>query len=226
GDFVIADLMNKRIQIFDKDYKYVSHIQLNQVLSPYYYVRIDSKDRIFANLPNRDSLFAVLNLDGDELEKFGDIFDYKLERWIYDHNKVHYDFDEDYNLYCAFVNHAVLRKYDKDFNLVYEKDYSFLPPVQERSELWEKGIEKRGGMENYNGYLFKNFITFFSVDEKRIYIRCLDRHIYVFDKDNATLIKKIFLNAPEGGSAGSLFDCSSQDHIYTARGGLVAKFKK
>jgi len=226
GDFVITDFNNRRIHIFGKDYKYISHFKINLRLASFYYVRTDSNDRIFANLPNRDSLFTVLNFDGDELEKFGEIFDYKYKNWLPEHNVAYYDFDKDYNLYCAFMNHAVFRKYDKDFNLVYEKDYSFLPPVQERSELWEKGIEKRGGMENYNGYLFKNFITFFSVDEKRIYIRCLDRHIYVFDKDNATLIKKIFLNAPEGGSAGSLFDCSSQDHIYTARGGLVAKFKK
>lgn len=227
-DFVITDLMNKRLQIFDKDYKYVSHFQINQLLSPYYYVRIDSKDRIFANLPNRDSLFTVLNFDGDELEKFGDIFDYKLARWIHNHNKVHYDFDEDYNLYCAFINHSVFRKYDKNLNLIYEKDYSFLPPVKKQSEWWEKEIEKRGGMEKYNGYLIKEFITFFSVDEKRIYMRCLDKYIYVFDKDSGMLIKRLFLNAPDiqGSSAGALFDCSSQDHIYTVRGGLVAKFKK
>ncbi|KPK92206.1 hypothetical protein AMJ80_06810 [bacterium SM23_31] len=231
GDFVITDFNNRRIHIFGKDYKYISHFKINLRLASFYYVRTDSNDRIFANLPNRDSLFTVLNFDGDELEKFGEIFDYKYKNWLPEHNVAYYDFDKDYNLYCAFMNHAVFRKYDKDFNLVYEKDYSLLPPVQDQLKRWEKKIEERGGIEKYNGYLFKVFITCFSVDEKSLYINnSLDKYIYVFDKDNGTLTKKLFLHAPDiygGVNIGHLFfDCSSQDYIYIIGSALVAKFKK
>ena len=49
-----------------------------------------------------------------------------------------FDFDNNDNLYVLFISFPVVQKYDKNYHLIYERNISYLPEVQESIKAMEK----------------------------------------------------------------------------------------
>ena len=231
GDFIVTDLSNSIIQLFNKDFKYISHLSIQGSLGFEYYIRINSKGNILVNIPNDDSLFTVMDNKWKELIKFGEIIKYKRKGYQGTHNLLHYTFDEQENLYCAFINNPVLRKYDNNNKLVYEKNILSFPPIQKQLEIWKSKWKTKEN--NWTGYTYPYLIRSISVDSEYQYLNCKDGTLYVLDKNDAHVVKSVVFKMKIDNSFPmtsypriNFYDFSSKNHIYAASNGPVAMFNK
>lgn len=141
GNIYICDLGNYRIQVLDRNRNVISSFkcQFNDYQQE---IAVDSKGRIFLNLPLRDSLITVFNRQGEVIGQFGALYPNPEEKERIQLNLVRLTLDEEDNLYCAFQEFPVLRKYDAGFDLVYTREYPQLPGIVEKTAIFEEEKEK------------------------------------------------------------------------------------
>jgi len=184
------------------------------------YVQVDSKGNLYFKLFYKDSLIVVLDRVGGILKKFGKLFEleeiYSDEpSFRYFESEFHYNIDNHNNIYCAFINRPILRKYDENFQLVFEVNYSSLPIVQLRLQEW---IELVKAKNNKKVYISKNYTRFLSVDEKNIYVQFISKKsfpVYVFNKENGEIEKCIYFKDNTGkNTIYECLDCTSKNYIY------------
>ena len=160
GNMLISEWT--RIQIINKDKKPINilNISLNRN-----YAKFDKRGFIYINNAKDGFLFSVFSKNGDLVKKFGDIYNPEYENFKSEENEVYFDFDEEDNLYCAFTNYPILRKYNKDYNLVYEKKLNMVPEVKKRLNLWNKKYKK--SKDRYS-FVSKTLINDLCCDENFI----------------------------------------------------------
>ena len=190
GNKLIIDKGNARIQIFNKDNKYVSGF--NQIMYNYRpNIAVDSKRRIYLNLPENDSLFTVFDYNGNQLFKIGKILKSDNPAFQPFVSLVFYVIDENDNLYYTFHEKPVLIKYNSNHKQIFDINYDHLPEVLELIKIYEKNQRER--TKNSNRFYGKVYCQGISLDKNYIYLilGTLNSYsIYLFDKNNGDIIRK------------------------------------
>lgn len=124
----ILDVSNIRIEIFNTAGKRENGFKIRgSVFAADRKLALDSKGKIYINNLYDGKLIDVYSKDGKLLESIGEF----IEKSKTKENIISFDFDNKDNLYILFHSIPIIRKYDHDFNLIYEKDISQLQGVQE-----------------------------------------------------------------------------------------------
>jgi len=215
GKLVVAEW--GRIQVFDESYHYLSGFPVNLYGFGAWRICVDSRDNIYINDAKSDSLFYICDYNGNQLEKFGSIYPYQYRRSIAIENRVLFYIDSHDDLFCVFENYPILRKYDREHNLVFKKNVENLPEVKWRKKWWDKRSAHRVAP---NLYLAKVYFIGFCVDEQYINLSCNTgpgpEPVYVFDKLDGKLVKKLLLHpsVKDEITPGHFLECDDQ-YIYT-----------
>lgn len=230
GNIYICDLGNYRVQVLDRNRNVISSFKCR--FNDYQQeIAVDSNGRIFLNLPLKGSLITVFNRQGEITGQFGKIYPNPVERHRVQLNLVRLTLDQDDNLYCAFQEFPVLRKYDAAFHLVYTREYPQLPGIAAKTAAAEKKKEKRK-QNKLAVRIYKKFLMNLSCDRDYLYMGIsLDtaNPVAFFHKKDGGLAGGFGLQANETETGNYYrFDASHPDVIFAVdileRG--LHKFKK
>ena len=237
GNKYINDYLNKRIQILDKQNNYIAGFN---VIIPGLYsnIGIDRQKRIYVNIVSDNKIITLFNSKGVTLTKFGKIaeIDEPAVKRFYrdDINRVNKRLnqgklfiDDESSIYFAYDLYPILRKYNGDFNLLYEIKYDFIPEVKESRDKWRKKLE--GG----SGFFITLLNLCITVDKNYMYMLSFideQQFIYVFDKYTGGLVKKIKFKIDEFEEFQiTSIDAVNKDFIFAAdtyKNAVVLKFEK
>ena len=196
GNLYVIDQGNFRIQILDKDGEYISGFWfIYDISKPD--ICLDSKNRIYINKPANGYLFTLLDSTGNTITKFGELYRFENERELIKMNTVKFLIDDMDNIYCAFQEYPVLRKYDKDFNLIYEIKYDYLPEIKAKNKKWKKKISET---KNQNTNIYKIYNMNISTDGEFLYLGLylMDSNpVYKIGANTGEIIKKYILKYKE-----------------------------
>lgn len=228
GSIYICDVFNNRVQILDKNTNFVSSFKCRfDDYQPE--ICLDSRGRIYINLPSNNSLISVFDKEGNLIDKFGKLYnsENRIEKKYF--NLIRMILDEEDNIYCSFQEFPILRKYNKNFNLIYEKEYAHLAEVIEKTKDWELKISKR---KSPKIHFFKLLNMNLSLDENNLFLGFFltdSNPIYSIDKKNGEISKKILLRSTENESGYFYrFDASNRDFLFSTdiKKKELHKFKK
>ncbi|MFZ5517832.1 MAG: NHL repeat-containing protein [Candidatus Zhuqueibacterota bacterium] len=128
----VLDGSNYRVQIFDHNGNIVREFKPRGIdFGSSATLRLDSMGNIYFNYPYKGKLIDVYSNDGHYLKSIGDYIYSGDKRRAKKMNITFFDLDKDDNMYVLFLSYPVVRKYDRNHNLIYEKDISNIPEVQE-----------------------------------------------------------------------------------------------
>lgn len=240
GNIFICDRLNQRIQI----YKSLDDIKMfslkNDKGGQLKYINVDKENRIYLNSPESGKLMVLYNEEGDEITKFGNLMvEGEIKEKIRGrYNEVFHVIDENENIYLAFAEYPVIRKFDKNLKLVYEINYDNLPEIEFATGIWNERLKKLKA-KNPPGILGfpKNFLKGLTVDKKFLYIglgaysKLVNLTIYVLEKENGKFIKKIMLYNTDDSKDHAFTNFTVSDKfIYKIFNGdsisLIQKYKK
>jgi len=200
GELLITDRELMRARIYDNNF-----IMQNQIKIPIltkYPVQYDKYNNIIIYDVRDTTLFIVYNKYGEKIDCFGELLGFRDPTkdgnfWNYNYNKNIYTVDEDGFVYCAFLDHPIIRKYSPNGKLLSEVNYFNFTEVQERFSEWLKEWKIEKGGSKGTLYSVKGFARCLSVNDKYIYIFISNKNsiVYVLDKDNLTIVKGYLFNA-------------------------------
>lgn len=122
GNIYIADPENSRIVIIDSSGQAAKNISLRGLkflldLN----IAVDSEGLIY--ISTAESLITVLNISGQIINSFGEIYEHKRSGVNYNINVVHLDVDSENNLWVAYEHYIPeIRKYDNNGKLLFRKE--------------------------------------------------------------------------------------------------------
>jgi hypothetical protein len=123
----IVDWGNNRLSVFGLDGKYRRTIKIPLNFRGVN-IAVDSKEQIYVANPSSENLITILNQEGNEIASFGE----KIDQPGVSLRNLNISLlcsDEHDNIYVVFATHHKVRKYNRDFGLEWEKDYSNFPPM-------------------------------------------------------------------------------------------------
>lgn len=246
GNLVILDKDNYRIQIFDKNYKYVSGFSgLNFNIRPV--MDCDSEERIyFDNFefpPVSGKILSAYNRQGKLIKKFGENFGVWKKPMVHNvSNEIRFCIDEN-NIFCVFRHHPVLRKYSQNFELLLEKKLDNLPEIRSALEGWEEKKQKEYKyIKNANisdeakqvsfeiSDINKRLIKDIYSDTTFLYLIFEKNTILAFDIKALKLQRRIKFQGKSGREKHNIskIDVTSPKYFYALdrRNMLVLKFEK
>jgi hypothetical protein len=214
GKIVVTDLRSQKLKIFDKNFNLTYEKRFLGGISINFMVQTDSNDLVYLNLPKEEHkiphLFIVINDKGDSIDTFGDVLPSSPKKFISADNKVLFDIDENNDIYCAFINNPIFRKYNRKYQLEYEINLDTIPYIKKQYAIW-KG--KR------SGYTHKVYIKGLYVDRNYIcIIFCDPKYKYpvlAFDKHTGNIEKMYnFVLGDSVLSELTAFNYNRSDAIY------------
>jgi hypothetical protein len=230
GNIYICDLGNLRVQVLDRNRNVISSFKC-RFNDSRQEIAVDSRGRIFLNLPLRGSLITVFNRQGEVIGQFGEMYSNSVERVRAQLNLVRLTLDQEDNLYCAFQEFPVLRKYDAAFHLVYTRKYPQLPGIVEKTAIVEKKKEE-SKKKKLAVHIYKKLLTNLSCDRDFLYMGIFldtSNPVAVFHKRDGRLVEGFRLRTNETETGNYYrFDASHPDNLFAVdilRRGLH-KFKK
>ena len=215
GDILISDDGNARIQILDRDYNYINGFKTRHLgfMSPN--IAVDEDFRIYLLKADDVSLMGVFDKKGKEIHGFGKAVKTEPKKLIGFINTFAFLLDNNGDLYGAFLDFPLIRKYNKNFQLEYEINYEFIPEAKSRSDKFKKN--KKTNKNGNLSYTSKSYITSLTVDEKFIYVVFNSQNsvpVYLFSKENGDIIKKIMLQFKEIPEYPKIKITTSPDYIF------------
>ncbi|MCK5145937.1 hypothetical protein KAR48_04225 [bacterium] len=201
NQLVVFDHYNARLQILNTKGQCLKSIININVRCPENYALVDHKDRIYVNLAGDGHLFSVFSMAGERLGEFGKTVSisgiHKKDAWL---NMVGFSVDST-GIYCVFNEFPILRKYNLNWQLVYEIDLSECPEIigrQKLVQLDQKRLNKAGSP----GRSMHDFVKGVSLDGQYFYFNlhsssvegenCFS-NVYVMEKNTGKIVKKIHL---------------------------------
>jgi len=225
GRYIITDTRLMRAKLFNKDNSIITSFHSVGTGAGDYvkaYFNIQGNVIIFGvtrGIKNK-KLFEIRNLNGDIISEFGEVYptnDTLL--YITGFNAMCYDLDNDDNVYCTYFNHPIIRKYNKNGQLMFEGDYYTVDDSIHTFIMEKEKIIKKSYLNNptQNNYIPLRLVKCMSIDNEYLYIifwDSKDSPIYVFDKNNFSLIKKIRVFRNNDVYAIVYMDASASQYIY------------
>ncbi|MCK5148024.1 hypothetical protein KAR48_14805 [bacterium] len=199
NQLVVIERKNSRLQIMDTNGQCIKIFPVLQVYGYRNFALVDHRDRIYINLAENGHLFSVFNMKGERLGSFGETISIsgipEKDRWL---NVADFAIDST-GIYCVFNEFPLFRKYNHDWQLVYEVDLSDCPDVIRR----QKAV--RVFQKTTNGRSLHIFTLGVSLDSKFCYLNlqsCSTRNddgrtnVYATDKNTGEIVKQIQLKTP------------------------------
>jgi DNA-binding beta-propeller fold protein YncE len=128
----VGETGNQRIQIMDLQGNYISSFAVRQ--SPVLNFAVSSDGFIFLHEPQSEHLVSVFDESGTTRESFGELFPFDDSRMRRVKNSCLVELDDDDNVYVALYERAIVRKYDKTRQVLWENDLSSHRAVRNRLE--------------------------------------------------------------------------------------------
>lgn len=237
GNLLILDFLNFRIQRITPLGKYLSSFS-NTKFSSMLNFNVNKDNRIYFNSAKDGTLTVVTDIMGNALFKFGELFVKDNDpQFRHLSNEQIFEFDEEGNSYCAFIHKPVLRKYDREFNMIFEINLKYIPEIRERLRRFNERVGKFKKEEGITldrmSLIRKHLIECISVDDKYIYLPLYHNSLYKLNKNNGAIVSKYILksiaeNYDEKNVYISYIDASSKDFIYAieSRNFLILKYEK
>lgn len=177
-----------RIQILTSSGEYIGGFRV-QIRAPTFPICscMDSQERVFVPYSKNNNLISVYTKNGDLISSFGSLYgrdnsNAEPHEVAYD-NLAHLRVDEEDNIYIAFFNQHFIRKYDKNFKLIWEVDLSDLDAIKKKIKDVK---EQRDRVKNQtNTVIFNAYIKTVCLDQKYLYLHisagkfpvvAIDRH--------------------------------------------------
>ena len=154
--------------------------------------------------------------------------------------KTSFAIDENDNIFCGLEEFAIFRKYDKNFKLIYEKNFSRFPDVSKGIEDWQdtmNGNIKESHRSSIGAgsfrYTFKQLLGRVKVDKNYVYVSFdfaeNQNTIYALNKETGNIVKKIKFEPGDKDFHIFDFDISQDDYIYAVDSwwnAVLLKYKK
>ncbi len=204
GAIYVMDDVNKRIDKFDSTGKFLYSIYNKNAWILFrsgFSVGKDGEIYLYSRRP--EGLIHVINQKGKEIGLFGERrkSEKRLEKWM---NLIDMDIDDKGNLYVVFMEDPIIRKYDNNWQLVWEKDFSDIPTVK---EFYNVQLEKREqALKDKKFNMHYYIILDFNVFNSCIYIGTYGKSkpmIHVFDSENGHLLRILRFNKIENEITGN-----------------------
>lgn len=250
NNIYIFDVNNLRVQILDKNKEYISGFTVKPggITSG---MQINSKQEIILSQTDNECLLTVFDKKGTILHKFGDliynidpltkrIFDGQPEGFKKMLFKISFAIDEDDNIYCGLEEFAIFRKYDRNFNLIYEKDFNRFPDVSKGFKDWQdltNGKTRESHRSSIAAgsfrYSFKQLLGRVKVDKNYVYVSFdfteNQNTVYALNKNTGDIVKKILFEPGDKDFHIYDFDLSHDNYIYAVDSwwnAVLLKYKK
>jgi len=143
----ILDPSNSRVAVFSSMGQRIAEFRIRGSGSGLLgRLAVDNRDRIYISFPYDGKLIDVYSREGKLIDSIGEFVNPGN-----DNSKVSYinmtivDFDLQNNMYVLFLSHPIVRKYNPKYQLIYEKDISHLPDVQESLKVIKQKRKKARG---------------------------------------------------------------------------------
>ena len=152
----INDIGNQRIQVLNKNGKFIKSIKFKTRLLHMLNFAV-SYDGNFVYIPaiKEDVLFYKYRTDGSLISGYGTTIKYNDPMQTIIMNAVLLEVDEQDNVYTIFFGLPIIRKYDKENNLLWESNLSFIEGVKERKLAVDKSRQNNNNMK----YAFLNIFV-------------------------------------------------------------------
>lgn len=195
GRLVVTD--RGRVQVLSSEGEYLTGFRV-QLRSPGFPISscLDSQGRILVPFIKEDSLIQVYDVEGKLIGTFGETSEieapyegHPFPKQVSDNN-VYLKLDKQDNIYVAFYNQPIVRKYDSDFNLVWECMLDNLAEIKElKYHIKDRWKQAKG---QYGHLILNGFIQSFCMDDNYLYFQvpAVKYPVFVLDKITGTLICK------------------------------------
>ncbi|MBN2416529.1 6-bladed beta-propeller [bacterium] len=195
GQIIVTD--RGRIQVFSTDGLYQAGFRINirSVTFPVC-ACMDSRQNVYVPQFNNDKLITVYDLEGNEIAKFGDVISIEQKQYkgtlsqTLD-NYIHLRIDNSDNIYVVFQNQPIVRRYDCDYNLIYEKNIEWLEAIKIKKQ---RAAENRKRVRGHStDYIFNDFFHTICDDMVNLYLftPAGSTPVAVVDKKNGE-VKKLY----------------------------------
>ncbi len=159
NNIFISDLASQTISTFDKKGEFKNRINAKVKLN----FAVNSKGSIFVPNVDEDYLIREYDLEGNILSNFGEKLNFENNKIRLNHNFSNILVDNADNLYLVFFDYPLIRKYNKNKNLIWEKELFFLNEI---NNAYQNNITK---IEDTPFALF-GLLKDVSLDENYLYI--------------------------------------------------------
>jgi len=175
GRLFVADKGNLRIQIFDPDGHFLKSFKIRSISYALDggVLALDSQGRIYISSPTERGIITVYSPEGNELANVGHLIPTGFgKRRDITWNQVYLGIDGNDNIYVLFFSYPIIRKYNRNYALVFEKDISYLPDVKASLRSLERDLRKPKNPYTVYG-MFGGFAVLdngeFFIDSGRVY---------------------------------------------------------
>lgn len=177
----ILDKGNFRVSIFDKQGKLLNMLSLNSIV---YDIAVTESGEIALLTASENMLIKIIDEKGNHVKSIGQLIYNEDSRYSSSISVAHLDIDEENNIYVAFVQSPMVRKYNYIGELLWEKDLNQIAELKKMFEKVEAKKKKDPSMKYnrinicYDSHCFndKYYVGFIGVLP-------YGNTIYVFDKE-------------------------------------------
>ena len=155
----IADVSNYRIDLRFVDGKYIRSFRPKYPLLSDISLGVNSNGNLFINHPMSNNLVTCYDNSGEIVKSFGDLIDDNDPMKKISINNAHIEVGENDNIYVSFVMVPVLRKYDKNGQLLWERDLTKYSEIKEMNDFFIKKTQENPEMK-YNVYFISKDIYY------------------------------------------------------------------
>ncbi len=152
----VYDASKFRIDVITLDGEYLRSFRPKYQLFAKSSFCINSLGKLFINHPLGNNLITVYDEYGEVIESFGNIIENPDPYLKISMNNVFVAIDEHDNIYASFVMLPILRKYDKNKNLLWEKDLSKYNEIKQMHDFIVKKRENNPEQKYNLFYLSKD----------------------------------------------------------------------
>ncbi len=223
NNIYVIDTYQWRINILDSKRKYLSSFRFENIRFFEGFIRIDPENNIVLSDPRSGKLFSVLDKSGNTKYQFGELLkEFEDKKIQYGFNELRFEIDKNNNLYYAFRNTPLIRKYDSERKLIFEIDIAEMKETKDRLAEWEKKKKKPQAYPSSQAEwdklhnVAKGIIWDFSVDSNYFYVlhvRPLFEKTVIskFDIISGELLEKLLFD--NDNYAGYSLDCTHSDFV-------------
>ena len=233
NNLIVLELRTRRFQIMDKNGSYISSF-----MNPTGWINFacTANDNIYIGKGALEALLFVLDLDGNKIAKFGECYE-KIEDPFMNEisNNVLCESDNENNIYCVFMNHPIIRKYDKNHNLVFEKKTENFVEIKNALKKWKEELESLKKKYEENSPVVKSaskrkrLVYDVSIDDKCLYLLLQDNGMYLMDNESGDFERKYVFKSDDSLKVTIGRLCARSDKFiygFDYNNNVIVKFEK
>ncbi|MBN2280094.1 MAG: hypothetical protein JXQ65_05910 [Candidatus Marinimicrobia bacterium] len=203
--FYISDEMNYKINIFNQNGEFSNVVKTEKLYDISNFALTNSNTILIPNLVySTNSIFKEYSIDGKLIGEYGKRIPFIDPKIEINKNIVLINTDAEDNIYTIFHTEPIIRKYNRDGELIWEKNVKNIKEIK-RSYNFNKNYLKK---DDYK-YNIISLAIYSLVYKDKLYVVFSgnpEGHIYTFDKNTGKVVNKLNI-------VNNLFE--SKEPLYT-----------